>query len=103
MMESVAVELVHFKIARGVDEETFLKASDNVQAFLNRSRGFVHRELVRTPDGLNWVDIVKWRSRADADQSAKVAAKDPNWMTFLGLIDKSSMKTHHMELTRAYH
>ncbi|HEY7733562.1 MAG TPA: hypothetical protein VIB07_02095 [Nitrososphaera sp.] len=102
-MESVAVELVHFKIARGVDEETFLKASDNVQSFLNRSRGFVHRELVRTPDGLNWVDIVKWRSRAEADQAAKIAAKDPNCMALLGLIDKSSVKTQHMELTRTYH
>jgi hypothetical protein len=102
-MESVAVELVQFKIARGVDEETFLRASDNIQSFLNRSRGFVHRELVRTPDGLHWVDIVKWRSRAEAEQAMRNASKDPNCMTFLGLIDKSSVKTQHMELTRTYH
>ncbi|HEX2014904.1 MAG TPA: hypothetical protein VLA68_06725 [Nitrososphaera sp.] len=102
-MNNVAVELVQFKIARGVDEESFLKASDAVQSFLNRSRGFVHRELAKTPDGLHWIDIVKWRTREEADQASRIATKDPSCMKFFELIDRSSIKTQHMEITRSYY
>ncbi len=102
-MSGTIVEIVHFKLQRGVDEDTFMKASDGVQSFLNRARGFVNRELARTENGLNWVDIVKWRARVDADNAAKSAMQDPECMRFLALIDKKSMKTHFMELTRTYH
>ncbi|MGH9991617.1 MAG: hypothetical protein ACREBU_15585 [Nitrososphaera sp.] len=102
-MSGTVVEIVQFKLQRGVDEATFMKASDGAQSFLNRARGFVNRELARTENGLNWVDIVKWRARADADNAAKTAMKDPDCMKFFALIDKKSMKTQYMELTRTYH
>jgi len=101
-MNDTVVAIAQFKIARGVDEETFLKASDAVQSLLNMTRGFVKRELIKTPDGLNWMDIVKWRSHAEAEQAASTAMKDPTCMKFLALIDRSSIKKQHMELTRSY-
>ena len=97
------VEIVQFRMARGVDEETFLKASDAAQFFFTKSRGFVNRELAKAPDGLHWIDIVRWRTMSDAEQAARNAIKDPQYANFLRLIEKSSIKTARMEHTRLYH
>lgn len=101
-MSDLIVEVVQFRVARGVDEEVFLKASDAAQSFLTKAKGFVSRELVRTADGLNWIDIVKWRTASDAEHAARNAARDPRCAKFFELVEKSSVRTQHMERTRLY-
>jgi hypothetical protein len=62
------IEIVQLRVARGIDEKTFSEASDAAQFFFTQARGFVSRELlIRTLNGLNWIDIVRWRSIGDAE------------------------------------
>ena len=100
---SDVVEVVQFRIAKGVDEPAFLRASDAAQDFLTRARGFIGRELIRTPDGLNWINIIRWRSRSDAEDAARSGMKDPRFSGFYKMIEKSSIKMAQMEQARLYH
>lgn len=55
------IEWAEFRLASGVDENSFMRASDALQhGFLSRQTGFVRRELARDSD--RWVDIVYWES-----------------------------------------
>lgn len=101
-MHGMIVEIRQFRIARGIDEQTFLNAADGAQSFLNRERGFVSRELIRTADGLSWIDIVRWRGPLEAQEAARNAVKDPNCLKFFGLMEKSTIRSQQMELSKAY-
>jgi hypothetical protein len=45
------IEIVQFRVATGIDENTFSKASDAVQnsSSSSQARGFVGRELIEPP------------------------------------------------------
>jgi hypothetical protein len=97
------IEIVQFRVARGIDEKTFSEASYAAQFLFTQASGFVNRELIRTGNGLNWIDIVRWRSIGGAEHAARSAVKDPQYKKFFGFIKKSSVKTVRMEHTRLYH
>jgi heme-degrading monooxygenase HmoA len=60
------VELAPFKLAAGKSETDLLAASSSFQkGFLEEQPGFIRRELVRKSGG-SYMDIVHWRSEADA-------------------------------------
>lgn len=60
------VELAPIKLAAGKSEQDLLNASNVFQQdFLAAQPGFLRRQLVKKPDG-GYLDIVHWRSEADA-------------------------------------
>ena len=65
MQNGLTVELVTFKLNEGADEAAFLQAADAVMADIRQLPGYVRRELLKGDDG-QWIDVVHWRSRADA-------------------------------------
>jgi hypothetical protein len=73
---AVIVETHTFRLADGVAEAAFLATDKEVQETYNADRkGFVRRTTARGSEG-EWIVVVLWASRADADASAPVPAFD---------------------------
>lgn len=75
MNQNVIIEWAPFELAEGFDEKTLLQASETLQReFLSKQRGFIRRELLKGKNN-QWVDLVYWQSREDAEQAAKNVAE----------------------------
>jgi heme-degrading monooxygenase HmoA len=69
------VEFAPIRLAPGKTEADLVAASGTFQqAFLAAQPGFVRRELLRKSDG-EFIDIVHWRSAADAEAIMHKAAQ----------------------------
>ena len=80
------IEFAPFKLAEGVDEPTFIAASDALQeSFLSQQKGFLRRDLVRNSDG-TWADIAYWESRESVDQAMQKALDDPAALRYFQLM-----------------
>lgn len=99
-MDSPTIELVQFRLRAGVDERTFLAAVADTQAAITRLPGFLSRELLRGDDGL-WVDLVHWRSKAEALAAAEAFGAMPEVAAFASMIDEKEMTMLH--LGQAFH
>jgi hypothetical protein len=74
MTPNVIVEWAPFELAEGFDEKALLQASEVLQKeFLSKQKGFIWRELLKGENN-QWVDLVYWKSREDAEQAVKNAA-----------------------------
>jgi hypothetical protein len=70
----LTIELAPFAVARGVDTQALLEASDRVERdFLAKADGYIGRVLVRK-DETAWADIVFWKSAGQASQAMQRAA-----------------------------
>ena len=99
-MDSPTIELVQFRLKAGVDEQMFLAAVADTQAAIMRLPGFLSRELLRGDDGL-WVDLVHWRSKAEALAAAEAFGTMPEVAAFASMIDESEMTMLHLD--QAFH
>jgi len=73
MSENPTIEWAPFKLSPGVDEATLFEASNDVQTeFISKQSGFIKRELLKGRDN-QWVDIIHWKSRDEAEQASKNA------------------------------
>jgi hypothetical protein len=74
MDNDIAIELAPFTVARGVNKDTLLEASERLEReFLSRAEGYLGRVLVQK-DEASWADIVVWRSTEDASKAMWAAA-----------------------------
>ena len=73
---SEVVELARFKVDLESESEFLATRPAMVEAVLEKVPGLREISLVRLDDG-TWIDVVTWRSRAAADQGAKLAAALP--------------------------
>jgi hypothetical protein len=77
--EAVPVlETTTFRLASGVDEASFLRADERVQAaFAYQQPGVVRRTTARSTDG-EWLVVTVWETAADADaaRARETAAED---------------------------
>jgi heme-degrading monooxygenase HmoA len=95
------VEFAQFKIAEGVDEKEFLKASDLIMPDLEKQKGFLSRKLVKSSDDI-WADIVMWETLEDALALAENFEKIESCHNYLGLIDLPSVKISHFAQIRVW-
>jgi hypothetical protein len=96
------IEISQFRLAKGVDEQSFLKGANAVQeTFLKKQNGFIERELLKDENG-QWVDILHWKTRADAERAAKEAMNNPVAAEFFQKMDPASIKMMHLEQMRMY-
>jgi hypothetical protein len=85
-MDDMVIEWAPFRTRPGVDEAALLEAARAIEtAFLARCEGFVRRELARRDGG--YVDIVWWRSRADADAAMAKTSSSEACGRYFGLMD----------------
>lgn len=87
-----AMELVRFTVDPA-EAEAMLAARPAMLAALGQQfTGFVSLRLVRL-DESTWLDVVEWRSRAEADEAAKLVGEIPECAAaFAAIKDVVSME-----------
>lgn len=85
------VEVVTFKLKPGVASAEFRTIDKEVeQQHVSKQPGFVSRESA-AGEGGEWLVIVHWRSRKDADASMASFERAPAAAAFMSKIDASTM------------
>jgi hypothetical protein len=69
MTTNEALEITTFRLAAGLTARDFVRANDDIDAYLRRQPGFRWRRIAADDDG-TIIDVVAWESRADAEHSA---------------------------------
>ena len=86
MSKKYTVEWAPFTLAPGITEEDLFEASNALQKdFLSKQEGFVKRELLKGKDN-QWVDLVYWNSKEDAEKAAKAATDSPTCFKYFQLM-----------------
>lgn len=81
------IEWAPIKLAAGKTEKDLLAASETFQRdFLSAQPGFLRRELVRK-SARDYVDIVHWRSEADAKAIMDKVQGSPACATYFSVMD----------------
>jgi hypothetical protein len=97
------VEFVQFRLKDGINEEEFLKSSEDVQDnFLKNQEGFItRRELMKDDRGL-WTEVVHWDDLENA-RKAFEESKNCGWCEkFFLFIDKKSVRMEHIKLMQVF-
>lgn len=98
----MVVELAQFKAKQGVSDDEVLAASQEAHdGFLAEQKGYVNRELLKSDEG-EWVDIVHWETMEDAQAAMQNFTGNPSTKKFVEVIDNSSIKMMHLEVTKKY-
>ncbi len=94
MLTSNIVEIVSFKLAKGVSDEAFLKTIPLISVFLKTCDGFISRHLSRGEDG-EWVDHVQWANMANAQSASQKFMDDKSLKPVMEKIDSASVTMRH--------
>ena len=93
-----ALEIVTFKIKDGVKVPDFLEASAELEeGFAKKQEGFIDRTFARS-EGNDWVDVIRWKTMADAEAASKAAMQSPVCAPMFGMIDEPSVRMMHFEV-----
>lgn len=83
---SFVIEIAPFTLKPDVDEATLIAASDELEAgFLSQQAGYISRDLVKGENG-EWMDIVYWRSLAEAQAVMEDAMNSPICLKYFELM-----------------
>jgi hypothetical protein len=91
------LELVVFQLAPGVSREQFLGTVDPVSHWISRQPGFISRQLCHDGEGSRWIDVVWWRTIAEAQAAADRAMTSESCAPMFRLIDMESTLMLHGE------
>lgn len=86
MMTAITVEMAKINLAVGKSEAELVAASEQFQReFLSRQPGFLRRELLRLDEG-NYLDLIHWRSAADASAVMEYAMESPQCQAYFAVM-----------------
>jgi heme-degrading monooxygenase HmoA len=91
------IEIAHFQLQAGVEDDAFLAAERGVRALITAQPGFLGRELARHTDG-TWVVIMTWASAESAEGWSRTFMAAPEGRAFGSLLQMPSMRQE--KLTR---
>jgi predicted enzyme related to lactoylglutathione lyase len=94
-VEPPVLELVHFRVKPGVRDEQVLAASAETQTWLEKVPGYLAREVSKNEEG-QWIDLVHWRTLADAQAAAQLIMQEPCAANFMALLDPEQMTMVHV-------
>jgi quinol monooxygenase YgiN len=97
----IAVEIVHFKVKAGTNEQEFLKASAGMVQELSKLPGFLDRELLKGENG-QWTDIVHWETMEHALKATDDVMRLPLCLAYFGHIDDTTLQMMHFTLSQRY-
>jgi hypothetical protein len=96
-MSGNVIEIVNFKLAKGVTPDQFLADASTSNTFLKTQKGFISRKLILNKDG-EYTDIAVWSSIEDAQNAMDASMKDQSIASFINAIDPTSMKIEHQSV-----
>jgi len=98
-MTNAITVLAPAKLAPGKTEAELLAASDKFQReFVRLQPGILRRELVKRADG-EYLDIVQFRSREDADDVIEKEKTSQACHEFFAFLDTTDMDESEIEFT----
>jgi hypothetical protein len=89
------LELVVFTLDEGVSRERFLGTNDAVSSWISQQPGFISRELSYDADDDRWIDVIWWKTMADAHAAADLATTSDSCAPMFALIDLESALIAH--------
>lgn len=95
------LEIVHFRVKAGVSDEQVLAASAQAQEWVSQRPGYLARELSKNAEG-QWIDIVHWRSLAEAQAAAQQIMQEPCAANLMALLDPAQITIDHLESKQAF-
>lgn len=96
MTQPVTVEFVLFKSKPDVSDEAILDVIHATQNVLKAFPGYIRRETLKNGDG-QWVDVVYWQNRTDAQKAADAFNNDPSAAAFMEVVEVTSVNLMHMQ------
>lgn len=82
MKNELTIELAPFAVAKGVNTDKLLEASERLERdFLSKADGYLGRVLVQK-DPSSWADIVFWRSAVHASKAMEAVASSDACRTY---------------------
>ncbi|GIE74917.1 hypothetical protein Aph02nite_08670 [Actinoplanes philippinensis] len=94
------IELARFHVAEGSEERLLAERPSMVEALRQRFPGCVAAYLTREDDG-GWLDVLVWRTRAEAETAARDAASVPECAAWFRHITESG-GLRHTEIRSAW-
>ena len=91
------LEVVIFKLAPGVSREQFLPTVDGLSEWVSRRPGFLSRDLLHDAEADRWIEVVWWRTLADAKAAAEAAMTSESCAPMFALIEMESAQMLHGE------
>lgn len=95
------LEVVLFRAKAGVADEQVLQGSAQIQPWLAGAAGYLNRKLSKGEDG-QWVDLVEWRTLAEAHHAAEQLMAESSAAAFMSLIDPESVTMLHVQQQQAF-
>jgi len=96
-MNTRVIEIVTFKLAKGISEAEFLATLPAVNAFITACDGFIARRLSKDDDGL-WTDHLEWTDMAAAKAASDQFPQQQGLGPFMTAMDMQSVKMSHNHL-----
>jgi hypothetical protein len=97
---SHTIESVVVTLAPGHNEGEFLKACAATDSFLRAQAGFLWRRIVKL-DADRYMDILEWRTQADADAAMKASMTEACMAELMQTIDPHSVVVAHYPVVSA--
>ena len=91
------LELVVFKLEKGVTREQFLDTVDAVSTWIAEQPGFMSRDLSYDAEGDRWIEVIWWTTMEAARVAAELAMTSESCAPMFALIDKESTLMAHGE------
>ena len=101
MSQQPILEVVLFRAKAGVSDDQVLQGSAQIQPWLAGAAGYLKREVSKGEDG-QWVDLVHWRSLAEAQQAAEQLMAEPTAAAFMSMIEPESITMLHVQQQVAF-
>ena len=95
-MEAPVIEVAIFSPKPGVTDEALVAAAAKSTAFLERTPGFVRRELGVSSEGDRWVDVLHWTDLESALGAADLFLEAPECQDFVAAIDMEGASMLHL-------
>jgi hypothetical protein len=96
-MSGNVIEIVNFKLAKGITPDQFLAAASTSNAFLKGQKGFISRKMIANKDA-QYTDIAVWSSVEDAQSAMDASMKDQSIASFINAIDPASIRIEHQSV-----
>ena len=89
------LELVVYKLHKGVSREQFLGTNDAVSSWIRQQSGFLSRELVYDAEGDRWVDVIWWETLEQAQAASERSMTSESCSPMFALINMDSALLLH--------
>jgi len=95
------VEIVKFKLEKGITEQDFLVSNEAMDSFLKEQVGMIYRSLCFSSENNEYIDIVYWQDMSAAKKGQDAFFESKLCQQFAKNINKESVSLDHVNVIAA--